>query len=164
MTDTTDPAPPAKPGYKTTEFWLKVAAMLLTALFASGVIPTNGPAATITAIAATMLGALGYTVSRSFVKATATLLVLVLAASTMTACAGTGATVKKEASYLEGCSAADAATIINAGKAIADDAKAIKDGGDKATAAIDVITQLALVQSAWQHCKSTAGAPAAGMP
>jgi len=88
----------------------------------------------------------------------AMLLVLVLAASTMIACAGTGATVKKEASYLEGCSTADAATIINAGKAIADDAKALKAGGDRATAAIDVIAQLALVQTAWQHCKSTAGA------
>ena len=57
-----------KPGYKTTEFWLKMAAILLTALYASGVIPTSGPPAQITAIAATILGALGYTVSRTWVK------------------------------------------------------------------------------------------------
>ena len=57
-----------KPGYATTEFWLKLAALILTALYASGVIPTSGTAATITAIAATMLGALGYTVSRTMVK------------------------------------------------------------------------------------------------
>lgn len=164
MTDPAVPPPSTKPGYRTTEFWLKVAALLLTALFASGAIPTSGPAATITAIAATMLGALGYTVSRSFVKAAGMLLVIALAGSSMIACSGAGAVVKKEASYLEGCSAADAATIINAGKAIADDAKSIRAGGDKATAAIDTIVQLALIQTAWQHCKSTAGAPAAGMP
>lgn len=63
-------APPAtvKPGWKTTEFWLKLAAMLLTAAFASGIIPTTGPAAAVAAIAATMLGALGYTVARTWVK------------------------------------------------------------------------------------------------
>lgn len=56
------------PGYKTTEFWLKLAAIVLTALFASGAIPTTGTAAMIAAIAATVLGALGYTVSRTIVK------------------------------------------------------------------------------------------------
>jgi hypothetical protein len=62
-------APPAvKPGYQTSEFWLKVAAFALTALYASGVIPTGGPVAQVAAIAATMLGALGYTVSRTLVK------------------------------------------------------------------------------------------------
>lgn len=60
-----------EPGWRSTELWLKVAAMLLTALYASGVIPTGGPAATVAAIAATMLGALGYTVARSYVKANA---------------------------------------------------------------------------------------------
>lgn len=59
---------PPKPGFQTSEFWLKIAAFVLTALFASGVIPTSGPVAQVTAIAATMLGALGYTVSRSWVK------------------------------------------------------------------------------------------------
>ena len=63
-----DISPAVKPGWQTTEFWLKVAAILLTALFASGVIPTSGMAAQITAIAATILGALGYTVSRTMVK------------------------------------------------------------------------------------------------
>lgn len=61
-------APAVKPGYKTTEFWLKLAAIAMTALFASGAIPTTGTAATMTAIIATMLGALGYTVSRTMVK------------------------------------------------------------------------------------------------
>ena len=57
-----------KPGWATSEFWLKMLAILLTALFASGAIPTTGTAATVAAIAATMLGAIGYTVVRGQVK------------------------------------------------------------------------------------------------
>jgi hypothetical protein len=67
-TGNTTVATTVKPGYCTTEFWLKLAAVLLTALFASGVIPTTGTAAMVAAIAATMLGALGYTVARTMVK------------------------------------------------------------------------------------------------
>lgn len=88
-----DPVPvptPVTPGWKTTEFRLKVAAFILTALYASGIIPTSGPIATAMAIGATMLGALGYTVSRTLVKtAAAALLVIGLAigaGSTLTAC------------------------------------------------------------------------------
>lgn len=86
-----DPVPtPVTPGWKTTEFRLKVAAFILTALYASGVIPTSGPLATAMAIGATMLGALGYTVARTLVKtAAAALLVIGLAigaGSTLTAC------------------------------------------------------------------------------
>lgn len=62
------PSPTIKPGYKTSEFWLKLAALALTALYASGVIPTSGPVTQVAAIAATMLGALGYTVSRTLLK------------------------------------------------------------------------------------------------
>lgn len=58
----------AKPGWQTSEFWLKLAAILLTALYASGVIPTTGPLAQALAIGATILGALGYTVSRTMAK------------------------------------------------------------------------------------------------
>jgi hypothetical protein len=45
---------------------MKLAALLLTALYASGVIPTSGVGAQIAAI---ILGAVGYTVGRSLVKA-----------------------------------------------------------------------------------------------
>lgn len=65
---------------------MKLAAILLTALFASGVIPTSGTAAMVAAIAATMLGALGYTVSRSMVKMAGVLLAFGLLASTQMAC------------------------------------------------------------------------------
>ena len=93
---TTDLLPPVdivgpKPGSLTTEFWLKIAALVLTALFASGVIPTTGPAAQIAAISATILGALGYTVGRSLVKASgAALLLMALGIGTgSTACSST---------------------------------------------------------------------------
>lgn len=80
-------APSTAPGWKTSEFWLKVAAMVLTALFASGVIPTAGIAAMIAAIAATMLGALGYTVSRTLVKTAGVMLLFGMFASTQISCA-----------------------------------------------------------------------------
>lgn len=60
-----------KPGYKTTEFWLSLAAVLIGALMASGlldVIPGNIDD-TIVGVIATVLGALGYTVSRAYTKA-----------------------------------------------------------------------------------------------
>lgn len=63
----TDLTLPPKVGYKTTEFWLSLAATLLTALFASGAM-TNNTALAIAGMAATILTALGYTVGRSLVK------------------------------------------------------------------------------------------------
>lgn len=92
----TPPPAPVKPGYLTTEFWLKVVALVLTALYASGAIPTSGTAATVAAIAATILGALGYTVARTFLKNGT----VVAAAALMLLCAGTQlgcATVKSDA-------------------------------------------------------------------
>lgn len=67
--DPIDPAPP-KPGYKTTEFWFKLAAVLLSTLFASGAL-TNNTALAIAGMAATVLTALGYTVSRTMIKTAA---------------------------------------------------------------------------------------------
>lgn len=60
--------PPPKPGFQTSEFWLKVAAFALTTLLASGAIPTNGQLAQIVAMASTMLGSIIYTASRTSVK------------------------------------------------------------------------------------------------
>lgn len=93
MTDTAPTPTSPKPGWKTTEFRLKVAAFILTALYASGVIPTTGTVATVMAIGATMLGALGYTVSRTLVKTAAALLLVGLLAGPQLACA----TVKADA-------------------------------------------------------------------
>lgn len=65
MSDT--PAP-VKPGYKTTEFWLAFAAMLLSAAYASGIISDGTTAAKVAAFVAMTLTGLGYTVSRTMVK------------------------------------------------------------------------------------------------
>lgn len=59
----------AKAGYKTSEFWLKVAALGLTVAFCTGAIPTTGSVERVAEIAALVLGSLGYTVCRSWVKA-----------------------------------------------------------------------------------------------
>lgn len=87
--ETTKPAaqPASRSGIRTTELWFGLAAALLTALYASGVIPVEGTWAKIAAIAATMLTALGYTVSRTLVKKALMLVVLLFAlGSTQMAC------------------------------------------------------------------------------
>lgn len=99
LTSTVELTAPVKPGWKTTEFWLKIAAFALTALFSSGAIPTTGPVATVTAIAATMLGALGYTVSRTLVKNASVILFLFAlgVAANMIACGATSKAAGKTA-------------------------------------------------------------------
>jgi len=54
-------------GWRTSEFWLKIAAFALTMLFGSGAL-TNNTELAIAGMAAAMLGALGYTVSRTVLK------------------------------------------------------------------------------------------------
>lgn len=77
---------PPTPGWRTSEFWLKVAAIALSALFASGAL-TNSTALAIAGMAATILGALGYTVSRTLVKTAGVFLLVGLLASPQLACA-----------------------------------------------------------------------------
>lgn len=60
---------PTKPGYKTTEFWLSLAAMLLGAAYASGVISSGSTVDKVAGFAAMALSALGYSVSRGMAKA-----------------------------------------------------------------------------------------------
>jgi hypothetical protein len=57
-----------KPGYKTSEFWLTFAAMLVGTLIAADVVAEGTAAFKILGLAAGILAALGYTVSRAFVK------------------------------------------------------------------------------------------------
>ena len=57
-----------KPGYKTTEFWLSLAAAALGAVIASGAVPTDGPWVQAVALLNTALVAMGYTGSRLTLK------------------------------------------------------------------------------------------------
>ena len=59
---------PIKPGWKTSEFWCTIAAMLIGGLFASGAITTGGTWDKVLGLLAGVLSALGYTVSRAIVK------------------------------------------------------------------------------------------------
>lgn len=57
-----------KPGYKTTEFWVSLAACALGAFVASGALPEESVWMKIAGMGLTALSALGYTVSRWVVK------------------------------------------------------------------------------------------------
>ena len=57
-----------KPGYKTTEFWLSLMAMVIGTLLASGAIGDASKFGQLLGFLATVLSSLGYTVSRSLVK------------------------------------------------------------------------------------------------
>lgn len=72
MSDTTTPTTPTtapvKPGYQTTEFWLSLAAILVGAVVSSGIVPETGPYAQVVGLITSVLGGLGYTVSRTMIK------------------------------------------------------------------------------------------------
>lgn len=57
-----------KPGFKTTEFWLTLVAVAVGAIFASGAFGEDSGTLQIAGIAATVLTAMGYTVSRGMAK------------------------------------------------------------------------------------------------
>ena len=93
-----------KPGHKTTELAFGLLAAVLSTLFASGIIPTQGPIATVAAIAAITLTALGYTVSRTLVKTAALLALVVLGlGATQTACTGFKTDAKDAAGKFVDC-------------------------------------------------------------
>lgn len=80
------PGPP-KPGWKTTEFYGAWAVKILGALIAGNVFGDGSTAMRIAGAAMTVLGFLGYTYSRTLVKAAAFVLMLCLGTGMITACA-----------------------------------------------------------------------------
>lgn len=70
LTAENDPGSPAqKPGYKTTEFWLTIVAMLVGVLLSAGVFADDSPVLKGLGVAASVLGLLGYQVQRGMLKA-----------------------------------------------------------------------------------------------
>ena len=67
-TETPVTAPVSKPGYKTTEFWLSLAAMLVGAVQASGFVPNEGIWGQMLGMVTVALVSLGYTGARLSVK------------------------------------------------------------------------------------------------
>lgn len=57
-----------KPGYKSSEWYLSVAAAILGALLASGVLPDDSLWMKLAGLATSLLATLGYQVNRAFVK------------------------------------------------------------------------------------------------
>ncbi len=60
---------PMKPGWKTSEFWLALAANVIGATLAAGILPAESKIAQIAGAAMMVLSTLGYTYSRASVKA-----------------------------------------------------------------------------------------------
>lgn len=54
----------AKPAWKTSEFWLSIAAAVVSALYASGVVSAGGTAERVVGVVAMVLTALGYSTIR----------------------------------------------------------------------------------------------------
>ena len=57
-----------KPGYKTTEFWLSLAATLIGAFVASGVLPTEHIVMKVAGFILMALASMGYALGRSITK------------------------------------------------------------------------------------------------
>lgn len=78
-TNTSAPATPStaavaaalKPGFKTTEFWLKTVAVIGGLVVASGAFPDTSPVAKIVALIVSGLSAMGYSSQRAELKQTA---------------------------------------------------------------------------------------------
>jgi hypothetical protein len=62
-----------KPGYKTSEFWLSLAAMVVGALLASGILPADSTWLKLVGMASSVLATIGYTGSRMVAKRTDTI-------------------------------------------------------------------------------------------
>lgn len=63
-----DPEKPNPRGYATTEFWLTLAAVVVSALAASNLFEADSVAMKVIGVAGAVLAALGYTVGRSYLK------------------------------------------------------------------------------------------------
>lgn len=96
------------PGYKTTEFWLKIAALLVSTLIASNAIPVGGIWEKLISISALLLGSLGYTVSRTMIKTAAMLFFVMAIAHTSTGCAWFKSESKAVATDVVDCTKASA--------------------------------------------------------
>lgn len=88
-TVTLPPSAEVKPGYRTTEFWFKVGAVALSAVFASGAL-TSSTALAIAGMAATVLTTLGYTVSRTMVKIAGAMLLVAMFGLPLTSACSSG--------------------------------------------------------------------------
>ena len=63
-----DKKPEIRPGYKTTEFWISLAAVIICSVVASGIVPADSVWERIIGLVVSALAALGYTGARLYIK------------------------------------------------------------------------------------------------
>jgi exo-beta-1,3-glucanase (GH17 family) len=63
-----DKKPEIRPGYKTTEFWISLAAVIIGSVVASGIVPADSVWERIIGLVVSALAALGYTGARLSIK------------------------------------------------------------------------------------------------
>jgi len=102
----------SKPGWKTTEFWLGLAAKLLGGAYATGLLGEGTIAARIAGLAVVVLAYLGYTVSRTLVKAAGALLLIGALGTTQVSCATARPRATAGATVAIDCTAPDIAAIV----------------------------------------------------
>jgi hypothetical protein len=137
MSTTGDPYAPVlltsssvKPGWKTSEFCLALAAKLLGAAFAVGFLGDGSSLARLGGMAAVVLSSLGYTVSRTMIKTAAMLCLFVGIVHTQTACATLKSGGKAVASDAIDCTKAEAMKAITQFAPVVDALLVYSTGGD----------------------------------
>jgi hypothetical protein len=65
---TPTPAPAVKPGWQCTEFYLHLAATILGAVAAAGILPQSSHLLQVSGLVLTALNACGYTAARTIIK------------------------------------------------------------------------------------------------
>ncbi len=166
-TTTTDPTvPPMKPGYQTTEFWLSSAATVLGLLFASGILADGSLAMRIAGLAASVLGTLGYTVSRGVVKAAGLLLLIAFAAGGVGLQAGCGARQRASAATkaFVDCQGADVASAVAELVPLAEQAVLVAIGGSGHVDTAQLKALAAPLQSDLGRCALAAAIAALAEP
>jgi hypothetical protein len=129
-----DASTPPTPGYRTTEFWFRQIALLLSVLIATDAIPVGGVTMKIVMIAAAWLTAEGYTVSRTIIKTAAPM--FLFAAIVHSAACGASARDSLIATTVSAADAAEATFHVYDTAHQVDLARAAKDADD-ARASID---------------------------
>lgn len=147
MEDQAEAQPDTKPGWRTSEFWKGVAAMVLSALFASGAI-TNSTVLALAGIAASVLTSMGYMVSRGMVKSAAAKAIVGLALVSLVAAPGCGASQREStirAALITADTARDGFLAYDSAeqRAIVGAAKSLDDGRAKLAEYRDARTQVA---------------------
>ena len=140
---------PAKPGYKTTEFYLSTFATIVGAAISVGLVPTTGPWPKISALVVCLLSSLGYTVTRGMVKANSVFLCCLCGALLLSGCS----TAAQERIASDTAIAADVLDVVGdvagdvavaaPGTKVGTGAAAVAVGSDVASDLCDVVSDVA---------------------